>query len=66
MWQDQPQIQPSIHKEEDMHMSPQKRRLVVRVPFAQIPDNIQLNRIYKSLFTQQKAKKMSMRSWFDE
>lgn len=35
----------------------EKRRLVVRVPFAQNPDNMQLSRIYKSLFTQQKQKK---------
>ncbi|KAI6172115.1 hypothetical protein M3Y98_00937500 [Aphelenchoides besseyi] len=35
---------------------PQKRRVVIRVPFAQNPDSIQLNRIYK-LYTQQKEKK---------
>ncbi|KAL3116184.1 hypothetical protein niasHT_002308 [Heterodera trifolii] len=38
----------------------QKRRLVVRVPFAQNPDNLHLSRIYKSLFDasqQSRAKK---------
>uniref|UniRef100_A0AC35GQ61 Uncharacterized protein n=1 Tax=Panagrolaimus sp. PS1159 TaxID=55785 RepID=A0AC35GQ61_9BILA len=28
----------------------EKRRLVVRVPFAQSPDSIQLHRLYKTLF----------------
>uniref|UniRef100_A0A7E4W0V5 DUF4794 domain-containing protein n=1 Tax=Panagrellus redivivus TaxID=6233 RepID=A0A7E4W0V5_PANRE len=31
-----------------------KRRLVVRVPFAQSPDNTQLHRMYKALFSKEK------------
>ncbi|CAD5210369.1 unnamed protein product [Bursaphelenchus okinawaensis] len=44
---------------EEVRPAPAKRRLVVRVPFAQNPDSIQLSRIYKSLFTQPKQKKLN-------
>ncbi|CAD5215115.1 unnamed protein product [Bursaphelenchus xylophilus] len=46
------------HGQPEVVSAPEKRRLVVRVPFAQNPDSIQLSRIYKSLFTQQKQKKL--------
>uniref|UniRef100_A0A914I527 Uncharacterized protein n=1 Tax=Globodera rostochiensis TaxID=31243 RepID=A0A914I527_GLORO len=44
----------------------QKRRLVVRVPFAQNPDNLHLSRIYKSLFDpsqQSRAKKYELEGY---
>ncbi|KAH7699640.1 hypothetical protein AAVH_33254 [Aphelenchoides avenae] len=37
---------------------PSKRRLVVRLPFANNPDSEQLTRIYRSILTQQKQKKV--------
>ncbi|KAK0396133.1 hypothetical protein QR680_001584 [Steinernema hermaphroditum] len=49
--------------------TPSKRRLVVRVPFAQNPDNEQLSRIYKSMFTHSKQKKIaeySLRSFLED
>ncbi|KAK0396132.1 hypothetical protein QR680_001584 [Steinernema hermaphroditum] len=49
--------------------APSKRRLVVRVPFAQNPDNEQLSRIYKSMFTHSKQKKIaeySLRSFLED
>ncbi|TMS35638.1 hypothetical protein L596_002997 [Steinernema carpocapsae] len=49
--------------------APSKRRLVVRVPFAQNPDNEQLSRIYKSIFTHAKQKKIgeySLRNFLGE
>lgn len=50
--------------------APSKRRLVVRVPFAHNPDTMQLSRIYKSLLTQQKQKKVNpfalpLRNYFE-
>uniref|UniRef100_A0A1I7ZF64 Transmembrane protein n=1 Tax=Steinernema glaseri TaxID=37863 RepID=A0A1I7ZF64_9BILA len=51
------------------YAAPSKRRLVVRVPFAQNPDNEQLSRIYKSMFTHSKQKKIgeySLRSFLED
>ncbi|KAH7717505.1 hypothetical protein AAVH_15086 [Aphelenchoides avenae] len=43
--------------------APAKRRLVVRLPFAQNPDTMQLSRIYKGLFSQQKRFLIPMKNW---
>uniref|UniRef100_A0A914BY92 Uncharacterized protein n=1 Tax=Acrobeloides nanus TaxID=290746 RepID=A0A914BY92_9BILA len=39
--------------------APMKRRLVVRLPYAQKPDSLQLGRIYKSIYSQPKEKKFN-------
>uniref|UniRef100_A0AC34FL85 Uncharacterized protein n=1 Tax=Panagrolaimus sp. ES5 TaxID=591445 RepID=A0AC34FL85_9BILA len=39
-----------------------KRRLVVRVPFAQSPDSIQLHRLYKTLFDNNNTKQKKFMS----
>lgn len=54
------QQQQSSQRQPAMQMlasMPQKRRLVLRVPFAQNPDGHQLSRIYKSLLSNNRAKK---------
>uniref|UniRef100_A0A1I7X9U8 Uncharacterized protein n=1 Tax=Heterorhabditis bacteriophora TaxID=37862 RepID=A0A1I7X9U8_HETBA len=41
-----------------LYSVPEKRRMVIRVPFMQNPDNEQLGRIFKTSFTDQKTKKL--------
>uniref|UniRef100_A0A914YPQ3 Uncharacterized protein n=1 Tax=Panagrolaimus superbus TaxID=310955 RepID=A0A914YPQ3_9BILA len=66
------QQQPQHHfqqqiSEEESSESPErhqleKRRLVVRVPFAQSPDSIQLHRLYKTLFDNNNTKQKKFMS----
>ncbi|RCN51951.1 hypothetical protein ANCCAN_02039 [Ancylostoma caninum] len=49
----------------DSVMQPEKRRMVIRVPFMQNPDSEQLSRIFHTSFTEQKRKKLHDDRTFD-
>ena len=54
--------QPQGEQQESLHTLT-KRRLVVRIPYAQAPDQIQLHRLYKTLFnTKEKKQFMSLQA----
>jgi hypothetical protein len=61
------QMNPQFGWSDQLARMPQKRRLVVKIPFAQNPENHHLSRIYKSLFSQKVKKEInpSFRSFFE-
>ncbi|KAI6242758.1 hypothetical protein M3Y99_00182500 [Aphelenchoides fujianensis] len=59
---------PAAEQPTELLEAPHKRRVVIRVPFAQNPDSMQLSRIYKSIFSQKEKKENPafdrvLRSW---